>query len=270
MASLNLPLSADQIMNTLVGNVSQRILPQLQVSNPNIQQLAFMFGHPLELKNTLKEMTESRTQKYLKFPVVMLFSDLISSPSSVRGAFQDVTLNIVIAMSTKPTYKASERTTNNFIPILRPIYQALIEEIYRSGYFWVQSQRQLLGRDIERYFWGAGSAQGNTENFFNDYIDAIEIKSLKLTQARPGNSIVQNTFMQLVSYFLQQTRAEIVVGVNSKTISNTFFNQPILTIVADTQTYVVGVNFTQDVNAGTITGLGNVSFYNTQTIIANR
>lgn len=270
MASLSLPLSANEIINTLTGNVSQRILPQLQEANSNIQQLSFMWGHPIELKNTLKEMTEARSQKYLKFPVVMLFSDILSSPSSVKGAFQDLTLNIVIAMSTLPTYKASQREAKNFIPILRPIYQALIEEIYRSGYFWVQAQRDILGRDIERYFWGAGSTQGNTENFFNDCIDAIEIKNLKLTQARPGNAITQNTFMQFVQYFLQQTRAEIVVGVDSNTISNSFFTQPILSIVADTQTYVIDVNFTQDADAGTITGLGDLSFFNGQVIIANR
>lgn len=270
MASTAFPLSIDTIISQCVENVSQRILPQLQTANQNIVQLSFMAGHPIELKNTLKEMTESKTQKYLKFPVVMLFTDIISSQSVVKGAFQDVTLNIVIAMSTKPELKYSQRTVYNFDPILRPIYQELIQEFYRCGYFWVQSVRQILGRDIERYFWGAGASQGNDQNFFNDNIDAIEIKGLKLTQAKPGQGVQQNTFMQLTEYFLLNTRAEIVVGVDSATISNNFFKKAILSIVADTQTYVIGINFTQDVTAGTITGLNGLSFFNGQVIIANR
>ncbi len=267
------PLPVDQVVSLCVENVSQRILAKLHAANDNINQIGFMFGHPIELRQTIKELSEAAETKYNRFPVVMLYSDIISSPSTVKGAFGDVTLNIIIAMTTEPTLKAAERTAKNFDPVLRPIYQELINQFYRCGYFWVQTPRQLLGRDIERYFWGRNGIQGNTANEFDDYIDAIEIKGLRLTQAKKGNAFSQNTFMQFVQYFLEETRQVLTVGVvTGNTISNPFFLKTITEIDAETQTYVVGRDFTQVLDGngnptGDIIGI-NIVFYTGQIIIA--
>ncbi len=274
MRSGYFPKPVDQIIAECVGSVSQRILPQLIAANPKIQTLSFMWGHPLEIKNTLKEMTDSKTFKYQKFPVVMLFSDIITAPSTVRGSYEDVTLNIVIAMSTDPKLKADARTLRNFAPILRPIFQELINQIFRCGYFWVQSPRELLGREIERYFWGKEGIQGGEASPYNDTIDAIEIKGLKLTRSKAGTSISQNTFMQLVEYFLDQTRATITVGpVSDNTITNDFFKKTITEIDTGTQVYIAGQDFTQVLDAGVPTGaiVGiNIEFYEGQILIAKR
>ena len=275
MAQPKYPTPIDEVIGMCVGNVSDRILPQLRQADKNIKQLGYMFGHPLELKNTIKEMSEDAVTKYQRFPVVMLFADLISSPSSVKGAFTDTTVNIVIAMTTEPTLKAAERISTNFAPILRPIYQELINQFYRCGYFWVQTPRQLLGRDIERLFWGKSGIQGNDSSEFNDCIDAIEIKGLKLTQAKKGNAFSQNTFMQFVQYFLQETRMTMTVGVvTANTISNPFFLQPITEIDTQTQSYIAGIDFTQVLDGsgnptGDIIGI-NIQFYTGQILIAKR
>jgi hypothetical protein len=275
MAQPKYPLPIDEVVALCVDNVSQRILPELMAADNNIKQLGFMFGHPQELKNTIKELSEDATTKYKRFPVVMLFADLISSPSSVKGAFGDTTVNIVIAMTTEPTLKANERIAKNFAPILRPIYQELINQFYRCGYFWVQTPRQLLGRDIERLFWGRAGIQGNDKGEFDDCIDAIEIKGLKLTQAKKGNAFSQNTFMQFIEYFLEETRATLTVGsVVGNAITNPFFLKPITEIDTQTQVYIAGVDFTQTLDmsgnpTGEIVGI-TIEFFTGEIIIAKR
>ncbi len=275
MASFPFPRSVESIISDCVGAVSQRILAQLIAANPRINSLSFMFGHPLELKNLIMQKGEARATKYDRFPVVMLFSDIMSTGSSVRGTFQDVTLNMVIAMTTDPSFIASKRTAVNFDPILRPIYQELIQEIWRCGQFHIQSVRSILGRDIERYFWGKEGIQGGDASPMNDCIDAIEIKGLKLTQSRPGSSFQQNTFMQLVEYFLAQTRMTITVGaVVANTISNAFFKQIITEIDTETQAYIAGVDFTQTLDGGgnptgAIVGI-TIEFFTGQVLIAKR
>lgn len=269
------PRSVESIISDCVGAVSQRILAQLIDANPKINSLSFMFGHPLELKNLIMKKGEARATKYDRFPVVMLFSDIVGGASSVRGGFQDVTLNMVIAMTTDPSFIASQRTATNFDPILRPIYQELIQEIWRCGQFHIQSVRSIMGRDIERYFWGREGIQGGSASPMNDCIDAIEIKGLRVTQTRPGNSIYQNTFMQLVEYFLTQTRMTITVGsVVADTITNTFFLQTISEIDTNGQVYIVGTDFTQTLDGGgnptgAIVGV-NIEFFTGQVLIAKR
>ena len=263
------------IIANCVAAVSDRILPQLIEANPNIQSLSYMFGHPLELRETLREMESGKTTKYKKFPVVMLFADVITAPTSVRGSEYDVVLNIIIAQNTLHSIKAAERITKNFIPILRPIYEELIKQLFRCGYFWIQTPRELQGRQIERLYWGREGIQGNDQNKYEDCIDAIEIKGLKLNLCKKINSSTQSTFMQLVEYFLLQTRATItIVSVAENKIYNAFFLNKITEITAATQDYIADVDFTQEVNVsgaytGYITGV-NINFYPELVIIAKR
>ena len=178
-------------MSGIVEKVNSSILAKLQEANGSILSVGYMYGHPLELVQTLKEKTENpgvaqpdgsvTGGKFDMFPVVMLFTDIVSKPSKVRGLFKDVNLDIVIAMNTDPTLKAADREAKNFVPILRPIYYELINQIVASGAFWVQSQKQILGYDTDRYYWGKTGIYGNTGNQFNDYLDASEIKGLPLT-----------------------------------------------------------------------------------------
>ena len=271
-----IPKPIEEIFADIVYSVSQRILPQLVAADANITKLTSMYGHPLELKNKLREKSDSSLRKE-KFPVVMLFADVKKSSSTVRGGFFDVELEMIIAMSTEANYDTSKRIATNFVPILRPIHKELVRQIFKSGYFWVQSERQLLSiaPGIERLYWGKEGIQGNTQNEFEDYIDAIHIKGLRLTQTKQGTTISQNTFMQFVDYFLSETRATITVAtVTDNKITNTFFLNHITQIETDKQTYIKGVDFTQTLDVdgkptGELVGV-NLEFYVGQTLVAWR
>lgn len=176
------PLPINESIGACVDSVSDKLLTQLQEEDSNIQALSFMYGHPLELISLLKKKSEDPSARYSKFPCVMLFADVNQQQSSVKGLPYDVSLNMVIAMSnSKPDMEASQRISTKFVPILRPIYQQLIEEIFRSGFFHLQNTNLISGYSIERLFWGRESLGGNDANKLNDYIDAIEIRGMKLT-----------------------------------------------------------------------------------------
>lgn len=172
--------------STLLERIQGEELRQRQETNPeasesSIQGIGYFYGHPQEIIQRLKEMSESPTGKYQMWPAVFLFTDVKISPSSVKGLYGDVSLNMVIAYQTQPDFTAADRMEKNFLPILRPIYEELIYAIAYSGYFWVQSPKHLLGNDTDRLYWGREAIYGNDGNIFNDRIDAIEIKNLTLT-----------------------------------------------------------------------------------------
>lgn len=265
------PTPVNEVISDIVGNVSQRILPQLQAYNAGIQCINFMFGHQIEVKNILAGMATDPTLRNQRFPLVFLQADIRNDPPTVKNLYSDVTLQIFILYPTDSTWTVGRRNANNFVPILRPIYQCLIQEIAKSSYFWIQSVQQILGHDIEHWFYGSDKVMGGTgSNPFNDYVDCIEIKNLRLTVCRPGNSIPENSFTQFVEFYLMNTRATITItSVTDNTIGNVFFKNKITEITTQMQDYIAGIDFTQNVTAGTITGI-NIEFQVDQVMIAKR
>lgn len=157
------------------------LLQRLQLVAPKIQSIRYEHGHPLELIETMRERSQSPTGKFDMWPCIMLFTDFDETapvrPISYR---QTVMLQIVIAYCTSPSMKAAERDTEVFTPILRPIYEEFITQIYKSTFFVVYSRKQIQHKKIDRYYWGKTGLYGNAGNTFNDYIDAIEIQNLTL------------------------------------------------------------------------------------------
>lgn len=183
------PLPIDETIGTCVANVATKMLTDLMADHPAINTIRFMYGPPMELANIIKKLGESSKRNEI-YPAIMLFSDVDTSNSSVRGLPYDVTLNMAIVMPNhKADMEATERISTNFVPILRPIYKEFINQIFRSGYFHLQSPNQITGHGIERI----GGAVLNGPNAFNTYIDAIEIRGMKLTPTLKGSVYVGTT-----------------------------------------------------------------------------
>lgn len=89
------------------------------------------------------------------------------------------------------------------------------------------------------------------------------------------NYTPQISFMDAVNLMLAQMRAVLTVGVvTANTINNPFFLKTIVSIQTAEQTYIAGVDFTQESDGsgnptGNITGI-NVEFFTGQTILVNR
>lgn len=78
------------------------------------------------------------------------------------------------------------------------------------------------------------------------------------------------TIAQLQAALLTLNRKVITCTVNDTTIEDVFFATDIVEICCNNQTYLIGVDFTQDTSLHIITGIGGLSFSIGQVILARR
>lgn len=164
-----------EIINVVdvVSEIVDSVRTKYDVSN---EKPYFMHGHPLEIINTLKEYTQSSELRLKKFPLIALFEDIDSNSPS--GIFASVSkLNVLIITDTSPNYKAAERYTQSFNQVLTPIYDLFISECCASRRI-LTPKNKIQHERVNHLFWGNKGLYGNTANFFEDTIDAIEIKNL--------------------------------------------------------------------------------------------
>lgn len=159
---------------------NQKLIQVLQQVDSQITGLHYKHGHPMEIVNTLTEYSKGPSTKYDRFPLIALFQDFPEVMGSAPGFYTDVTLHLIIAKGTDPNYKAADRYEKNFKPILYPIYLNFIEQLKRSKAIEVISGGEIPHTKIDRLYWGREGLYGNTSNTFNDKVDCIEIKDLKL------------------------------------------------------------------------------------------
>lgn len=134
----------------------------------------YMYGHPMEINNRLVELSNSPTEANKKFPLVILFTD-ITIDRSLVGFYGSTQLRMLIANFTLPEYISEQRTDINFKPILHPIKKELINQIERHGQFTYENE--LSYKETDMYYYGS---QINNQNVFNDRIDAIELRDIRL------------------------------------------------------------------------------------------
>lgn len=139
--------------------------------------IQYMYGHPLEIVDRLKDMTNSPKQP-AKFPLVCLFTDIPIMDAGL-GYYGKVKLHIIICTLTEPSYFSPERKQKSFLPVLYPIYNNFMDQLYKHRGF-AFANRYIPHTHIDRYYWGKEGLYGNTSNIFNDYLDAIEIKELEI------------------------------------------------------------------------------------------
>lgn len=178
------PVYIVDIFRDIVKKTSDKLLPQLQKYDNLIQGVHYDHGHPMEIIETLKQKDNSDTLVFKKYPAVFLFQDFketIGEPGIATAA----RLHLIIVAATLPEYKASERYTKNFKPILYPIYLELKNQIFKSGKVMVSNAAKLSADKIDRLFWGKEGLYGNTGNIFNDHLDAIEMQNLDLKFYKP-------------------------------------------------------------------------------------
>lgn len=166
-------------IGAVVEAVSTKLLTQLQAFDPLITGVHYQYGHPLEIIETLKQMDESQDYKFRRYPFIGLFQDFPQEVGEV-GFDSEVTLHLIIARFTVNTYKAAQRYENNFKPVLYPIYLEFLEQLNFSKAFMKYAPNQIPHTKIDRLYWGREGLYKNEGNIFNDFLDCIEIRNLKL------------------------------------------------------------------------------------------
>ncbi|MHB9057113.1 MAG: hypothetical protein ACYC2P_13365 [Paludibacteraceae bacterium] len=162
-----------------VAQVSANLLAQLQAFDATITGVHYQYGHPIEIIETLKQMDEAKAYKFSRYPFVGLFQDFPEDVGEV-GFNGEVTLHMIIARFTTPTYKAAQRYEFNFKPVLYPIYFELLKQLNFSKAFQSYTESTIQHTKIDRLYWGREGLYKNEGNIFNDFLDCIEIRNLKL------------------------------------------------------------------------------------------
>lgn len=138
----------------------------------------YQFGHPSEILDNLRAITQDPTKPDQKYPLIALFTDYEEQQGNTPGIESNVSLHLIIATLTSPHYMASERAIITFKPILEPIYDALKQCVLDSGYY---QNNRFKCRKINRFYWGKNGLYDMSGNVFEDMIDAIEIQNLELS-----------------------------------------------------------------------------------------
>lgn len=167
------------LVREVVERVSVKLTPQLTLVDNLITGVHYQHGHPKEIIENIAELGKGTTTKTSRFPTIALFQDF---PEQMLGSgyYADVNLHLIIARATDPNYKADKRYNVNFKPILYPVYQEFINQLKLSRYFDIPASGNFQHTKIDRLYWGREGLYGNEKNVFNDYIDCIEIRDLKL------------------------------------------------------------------------------------------
>lgn len=168
------------VFSEIVQQVSDVLTPQLQVVNGLITGVHYEHGHPKEIIETLAQKDKSQAGRFDKYPVVALFQDFPERNGEETGIQSEAVLHMIIASATKPDYKARDRYEYNFRPVLYPIYVELMRQIYLHRAFMVKGPDQIRHTKIDRLYWGREGLWGNKGNIFNDWIDCIEIRDMRL------------------------------------------------------------------------------------------
>jgi hypothetical protein len=175
-------------IRTVVERVDKNIYRRLQ------QNVFYQFGSGLEILAKLQELSNSIYDKDRKYPLIALFTDIVQNVGDPIGMFGTVAINVLIATQTKQTYKAEERLAFNFKPLLYPIYDRFIYEVQKHKQF------SFVGAPIhdriDRLFLGRDGFYGKEGNVFNDYLDAIEIRNLRITVKNKICVSLTNNFYQ--------------------------------------------------------------------------
>lgn len=163
----------------IASKVSTKLLATLQTFDANITGVHYLHGHPIEIIETLAERDKSGTFRFKKYPLIALFQDFPEEMGQI-GYNGEARLHLIIARATQATYKAPDRYTKNFKPVLYPVYLELMKQIHYSKAFQTISETQIRHTKIDRLYWGKEGLYANEGNVFNDKIDCIEIKDLRL------------------------------------------------------------------------------------------
>ncbi len=143
--------------------------------------LLYLYGDPREIIQNLREITRDPIQLVQKYPLLALFTDIEQRQGEIPGIESKVRLNFIIAMLTTANYSSEERIELNFKPTLYPLFDAIMESIFRSGFYQLQSAQSIPRVKYDRLFWGRNGLYLEEGNVFEDLIDCIEVQNLELS-----------------------------------------------------------------------------------------
>lgn len=160
------------LIGETVAATNTAVIAELQAHDPMIEQVNYQYGSYDEICDTLDKMSQQSDMQYKRYP---LFAVIMSFPEQ---RYQEVgfdgllELNIIIARRSDGTDKTPARYTNNFKPVLYPVYLEWLNQLYLDGRFNIELPNNIPHIKIDYPYYDTEKG----ENRFNDFVDAIQIK----------------------------------------------------------------------------------------------
>lgn len=169
-----LPLSVPEVFRELVGDVSDNLSTE---STLNIDSVSYKCETWIELVSRLQ--SESTDQTITKYPLVALIRNF-DEKFNASDSTSELSLTLVIVTPSDVNKISEHRETDNYVPILRPIYAELMSVISYSGYFADYSEYWPEHEKVETFRLGSDSPYGNKAYLLPDHVDGIVVSNLKL------------------------------------------------------------------------------------------
>jgi len=135
--------------------------------------LNYEYGNYEIVVARFNEMSQNPTYKHEMFPAIVLFQPFEETVEN-DGDNRLVTLNLVILTDSSQDYSYADRYTYNFKVRLYPLEDLFVSRLKATDEFTVDFTAGYTRTDLP------GKLLDKREPLFNDFIDCIEWKNLKL------------------------------------------------------------------------------------------
>lgn len=137
----------------------------------------YQYGYISELNQTLIQQGRDESKYLIKFPCIYIAQPFVinvpGSDETLGTYYGNVEkLRIFIMTSTNSERKAATRMSEVFKPILYPIKDELLNQIFRHNSF--ISDKIPAHKQIDWYWWG-----NEQQTYLSDKVDCIELSNIE-------------------------------------------------------------------------------------------
>lgn len=156
-----------------------------RVNAMRVTPVKFMYGPWREIEANLVEIAGAYEllggNTTGAYPLIAVIQDFPENREGLGGYYADVTLPfVIIATLTDNTYKAPQRYSHTFKPVLYPIYSQFMDALARESRIIGNDPGMFQHTKYDRLYYG----KETLGTAVSDYVDAIELNNLKLTVAQ--------------------------------------------------------------------------------------
>lgn len=169
------------LIPSIFQKIAQRVDVAMSTRTVDPFHTYFDYGHYAEVVRNLKEKDGSINAKNSKYPLIWLVMDFVEKCGDVQDSYCLLPdLQLLIASGTSIEETTASRIENNFKNRLIPVYREFMSQLAASGFFFNIDADYVPHERILRPYWGGQETGNGTANLFNDFIDCIQIRKLRL------------------------------------------------------------------------------------------
>ena len=169
-----LPVSIPSLFEKIVDKVSVNLRAELG------RDVQFLYGSYNHIRQRLASKDKSEGNKEVKYPLIALIYSFDERKVSGKDSF-DVSLTFLICTESEPSLYSEDRYTQNYLPILYPIYAEFMAVVESSNYFRKYHRSGVPHVKVDDLHMGEESGNSKIAYTLPDVVDGIWIKDLELS-----------------------------------------------------------------------------------------